>query len=107
MNELIVVDVKIRQDAEGRFCLNDLHRAAGGEERHKPANWMRTQQTQAMIEELLKEQSVAQIRATEQKQPLMVYQGWQLPRHIRLQGTGLPLCRVDKRSFSFKSHSCL
>jgi len=28
MPELIISDVSIRQDTEGRFCLNDLHKAA-------------------------------------------------------------------------------
>ncbi|MDR8491999.1 KilA-N domain-containing protein, partial [Serratia nevei] len=37
MNNLIVIEeTAIRQDSAGRYCLNDLHRAAGGEERHKP-----------------------------------------------------------------------
>ncbi|MBE0508026.1 MAG: KilA-N domain-containing protein [Marinospirillum sp.] len=51
---LTVADVSIRQDAEGRFCLNDLHKAAGGETRHKPVEWLRNQKTQELIEETLK-----------------------------------------------------
>lgn len=39
--QLTVCGVDIKQDAEGRYCLNDLHKAAGGEERHAPAQWMR------------------------------------------------------------------
>jgi len=39
--QLTVCGVAIKQDAEGRYCLNDLHKAAGGEERHAPAQWMR------------------------------------------------------------------
>lgn len=50
--ELIISDIAIRTDAEGRYCLNDLHRAAGGEAKHQPAFWMRSAQTQALIEEL-------------------------------------------------------
>lgn len=34
--------VSIRQDLDGRFCLNDLHRAAGGEDRHSPNRWYRS-----------------------------------------------------------------
>lgn len=39
MTNLIVCDVTIKQDAEGRYCLNDLHKAAGGEDRHQPAHF--------------------------------------------------------------------
>lgn len=33
-------DLTIRQDSEGRFCLNDLHKAAGGKSRHQPSKWL-------------------------------------------------------------------
>jgi len=49
---LAVAGVDVRQDAEGRFCLNDLHRASGGENRHRPSLWAENQQTQALIEEI-------------------------------------------------------
>lgn len=42
---VVLFGVTIRQDAEGRFCLNDLHRAAGGEVKHRPAIWVQNQQT--------------------------------------------------------------
>ena len=51
-NELIVCGVTIKQDAEGRYCLNDLHKAAGEEPRHKPALWER--QAGDLIDELRK-----------------------------------------------------
>lgn len=28
---LVISDVAIRQDTEGRYCLNDLHKASGGD----------------------------------------------------------------------------
>jgi phage antirepressor YoqD-like protein len=37
--------VEVRQDAAGRYCLNDLHKAAGGEARHQPAFFMRRRET--------------------------------------------------------------
>lgn len=37
--QLTVCGVAIKQDAEGRYCLNDLHKAAGGEDRHQPAHF--------------------------------------------------------------------
>lgn len=49
---LTIANVAIRQDAAGRFCLNDLHRAAGGEKRHQPSDWLRLQQTQELLTEL-------------------------------------------------------
>ncbi|MEJ3621044.1 phage antirepressor KilAC domain-containing protein [Brachymonas wangyanguii] len=49
---LIIADTNIRRDAEGRFCLNDLHRAAGGEKKHQPSDWLRIQQTQELVAEL-------------------------------------------------------
>lgn len=52
MTEITIADTAIRTDEAGRFCLNDLHRASGGEKRHQPAFWLRNAQTQALIQEL-------------------------------------------------------
>ena len=41
---LAISGISIKQDSHGRFCLNDLHKAAGGEKLHQPSNWLRTQQ---------------------------------------------------------------
>lgn len=48
----ILEDTYVRQDAQGRFSLNDLHQAAGGDKRHQPSDWLRLEQTQAVIAEL-------------------------------------------------------
>ncbi|KOR27851.1 KilA, N- domain-containing protein, partial [Achromatium sp. WMS1] len=37
---IIIEEIAIRQDAQGRFCLNDLHKASGGAKRHQPSNWL-------------------------------------------------------------------
>ncbi|MDE1188220.1 MAG: KilA-N domain-containing protein [Pantoea sp.] len=51
MNQLLVIDgVSVRQDNEGRYCLNDLHKAAGGERRNDPHDWMRLKQTKDLVE---------------------------------------------------------
>lgn len=52
MSNLIVADVAIRRDEEGRYCLNDLHRAAGGESRHQSAFFMKRPETVELIAEL-------------------------------------------------------
>lgn len=60
----------VSQDEVGRYCLNDLHKAAGGESRHKPANFLRTNHVKELIAEILAEPPVAHFRATEQNQGL-------------------------------------
>lgn len=53
MNQLLVIDgVSVRQDNSGRYCLNDLHRAAGGEDRHKPANFFRQDNIKTLCAEI-------------------------------------------------------
>lgn len=49
---IIIENISIRQDEQGRYCLNDLHKASGGEKRHQPSDWLRLQQTIELIEEL-------------------------------------------------------
>ena len=47
---LILEDTYVRQDEQGRFSLNDLHQAAGGEEHHKPSRFTRTDTFTALVE---------------------------------------------------------
>lgn len=52
-HSFFVIDgVSVRQDFDGRFCLNDLHRAAGGEDRHSPNRWYRSGMATELISEL-------------------------------------------------------
>lgn len=51
MNQLLVIDgVSVRQDNSGRYCLNDLNCAAGGERRHEPSLWRNLQQTNELVQ---------------------------------------------------------
>jgi len=39
-------------DSEGRFCLNDIHKVAGGNPKQAPAQWMRYDQFSELLREL-------------------------------------------------------
>lgn len=48
---LTLGNIPVRQ-LDGLFSLNDLHKAAGGEKRHQPSDFLRIEQTQALIAEI-------------------------------------------------------
>jgi len=49
---LSIANISVHQDKEGRYSLNDLHKAAGGEKRHGASYWLSNQQTKELIAEL-------------------------------------------------------
>ena len=49
---LTISHTPIRQDSEGRYCLNDLHKAAGSHQKHRSKYWLENQQTKDLIAEL-------------------------------------------------------
>nr|WP_161607116.1 KilA-N domain-containing protein [Myxococcus xanthus] len=51
-SSLTINDVAVNQDSNGRYCLNDLHRAAGLESRHRPAEFLRVPATAELVQEL-------------------------------------------------------
>lgn len=67
MNAITISNVAIRQTSNNLYNLNDLHKASGGIERHKPANWLRLQQATELIEEL----SSSQIREVKDNQQVI------------------------------------
>lgn len=50
---LIIAGTSVRQ-SNGLYSLNDLHKAAGKEEKNKPSEWMRNQQTKDLVAEISK-----------------------------------------------------
>ncbi len=67
---LAISGYSIRQDKQGRFCLNDLHKAAGNESKHQPAKWLITQQAIELVELLKSEESITGIPVIFSKQGL-------------------------------------
>ena len=66
---LTISDIAIRQDADGRFNLNDLHKAAGNQNKHRPSLWLKNQQATELVTEIEK----AGIPAIQSKQQLGTY----------------------------------
>ncbi len=52
MSALMIAGIEIHQDQDSRFSLNDFHKAAGGEARHKPSEWMRVGRVQELVDEI-------------------------------------------------------
>lgn len=50
-----IAGIDITTDAEGRFNLNALHKAGGGDANKAPAQWLRTQQAQDFVDEVEKQ----------------------------------------------------
>ncbi|RKS87318.1 KilA domain-containing protein [Orbus hercynius] len=48
-----ILNTKINQDKKGLFCINDIHKASGGENKHKPSYWLSNQQTKELIDEII------------------------------------------------------
>lgn len=49
---LVIGDLSVRQDEDGRYCLNDLHKASGGENKHTPYRFIRLDQTIDLVNEI-------------------------------------------------------
>ncbi|GAB6854462.1 KilA-N domain-containing protein [Asaia astilbis] len=51
-SSLTILATAIRQDAEGRYCLNDCHKASGGMKKDGPSYWLATDQATAIAAKL-------------------------------------------------------
>lgn len=60
---IAIADVVVRQDSKGRYNLNDFHRAAGEENRHRPSLWADNQQAKDLTAEIAQETGKAGIPA--------------------------------------------
>lgn len=97
MNGLMIAGTGVRRDSQGRYSLNDLHSASGGEASKRPGYWLANQQTVELIAEL----ETAGIPAVSSKEgrgggtyvadPLVVaYAAWISPKfHIEVLNTFL------------------
>ncbi|PKB91061.1 hypothetical protein A8A01_03040 [Ewingella americana] len=57
----VIAGVDITTDAEGRFNLNALHRASGGEKKDGPTYWLALESTQNLMNELDKQTTVISV----------------------------------------------
>lgn len=57
---LTILNTAIRQDAAGRYCLNDFHRAAGGAPKDQPTLYFRSGAARGMLDELEKHSTETQ-----------------------------------------------
>ena len=54
LNLPIIAGIEITTDSEGRFSLNALHKASGGEPKNAPGLWKENQRTKDLVEEASK-----------------------------------------------------
>lgn len=99
MNELTIADTAIRRDEAGRYSLNDLHRAAGGQPKHRPSVWLANQQAQELVREVELEAGIPALARTRggaragtfvAEQLVIAYAAWIDARfHLRVVNTFL------------------
>ena len=53
MESIFIGDTEIRQTEDGLYCLNDFHKAAGGQEKHKPKFFLENFKTQEVVKYLI------------------------------------------------------
>ena len=77
---LTINGVAIAQDSAGRYRITDLHKAAGGEDQHKPLNWLRNRKTQELAESIRKKHfSNMRSEVVESYEPVKTINGGDYP----------------------------
>ncbi|WP_433738543.1 KilA-N domain-containing protein [Pseudomonas putida] len=61
--EVVIDGITVRQDSEGRYCLNDVHKASGGEVAKAPAQWMRHDVFHELLEEIVLKSTINPVEA--------------------------------------------
>ncbi|MBV5308513.1 KilA-N domain-containing protein [Chromatium okenii] len=59
-NAVIINNVVIRQDDNGRFNLNDVHKAAGYMDRHRPRYWLMSSSLRDTLAEMYRNATLDQ-----------------------------------------------
>lgn len=72
---LVLGNITVHQDQFGRYCLNDFHKAAGGEQKYRPKYWLESQQAKELISELDQEVGEGGIPPSVKPQPVKVVRG--------------------------------
>lgn len=53
-SKIVISGNEVKQDEHGRFRLNDLHRASGGKQKHRPSNFLKTPSGSGLVAEIIK-----------------------------------------------------
>ena len=73
MSESIVIANSTIRQQDGLYCLNDLHRASGGKAKSQPSYFLRTQQTQDLVNKI---NHSANMQNEDPKKAAEVFEKW-------------------------------
>lgn len=55
-NDLTIFNTTVRRNQVGLYSLNDLHKAAGGLEKDRPRDWLKTKDAKEYIRQYIEQQ---------------------------------------------------
>lgn len=56
--QLVIAGITIKTDDEGRYCLNDFHKAAGERSKDRPVHFLALDTTKELVAELMKSENL-------------------------------------------------